>query len=82
MAGIRTQGARQKLVLTTTVTDCGVDVLTGDRAHLLVQADQTSVSTASGAASGASNDGAAMIAVDAVYQQGSWHIADFDTFGV
>lgn len=81
MATVRAQGPREKLVLSTTVTDCGVDVLSGDRAHVLVYADQTSVSTAAGASSGVSNDGAAMLAVDAVLQNGTWRIADFDTLG-
>ncbi|MEY9844243.1 hypothetical protein [Streptacidiphilus sp. MAP5-3] len=81
MATVRAQGPREKLVLSTTVTDCGVDVLAGNRAHVLVYADQTSVSTAAGASNGASNDGAAMLAVDAILQNGTWRIADFDTLG-
>lgn len=77
LAAVRAQAPVQKLVLTTTVTQSGVESLTGDRARLLVFADQRNTSTA---ASAQSSYGAAMLAVDAVYQDGGWKIASIDTF--
>ncbi|WP_395570387.1 hypothetical protein [Streptomyces sp. BK79] len=43
---LRTQADRQKAVITTTVTDSAVERIDGDRARVLVYADQSSVSTA------------------------------------
>ncbi|MCK8680632.1 hypothetical protein [Streptomyces lichenis] len=77
MKQIRAQGPAQKLVLTTTVTDSGVQVLDGDRARLLVFADQVSTRTGK---DGGDTVAAAMFAVDAVRQAGTWRIARIDTF--
>ncbi|MEU4350592.1 hypothetical protein [Streptomyces sp. NPDC023838] len=77
MGPVREQGPRQKLVLTTTVTDSGVEVVDGDRARVLVFADQSSTRTGAG---GGTTVAAAMFAVDAVRQDGSWRIAALDTF--
>ncbi|MFI7320799.1 hypothetical protein [Streptomyces venezuelae] len=77
LAQVRAQGARQKLVLTTTVTQSGVEVIDGDRARILVFADQSNTSTAKG---GSATEAAAMFAVDAVRRGGSWRIANIDTF--
>ncbi|MFG2820861.1 hypothetical protein ACGFX4_15700 [Kitasatospora sp. NPDC048365] len=81
LAQVRRQAPQQKLVLTTTVTDAGVVRLDGDRARLLVFADQRNVSTAADA-TGKDNASyaAAMFAVDAVREGGRWRIAGIDTF--
>ena len=79
LAQVRAQAPKQKLVLTTTVTSTGVQTLTGDRARVLVYADQRNTSTAAG--SGGTTYAAAMFAVDAVRQGGTWKIASIDTFG-
>ncbi|MEE4544193.1 hypothetical protein V2S66_19715 [Streptomyces sp. V4-01] len=78
LAQVRAQAPAQKLVLTTTVTDSGVEAIDGDRARVLVFADQRNTSTAAG---GGSTYAAAMFAVDAVRQGGTWKIASLDTFG-
>jgi Mce-associated membrane protein len=79
LAQVRAQAPAQKLVLTTTVTDTGVETIDGDRAHVLVFADQRNTSTAKAGAG--STYAAAMFAVDAVHQDGTWKIAAIDTFG-
>ncbi|WP_018564485.1 hypothetical protein [Streptomyces sp. PsTaAH-124] len=43
---VRTRADQQKAVITTTVTDSAVERIDGDRARVLVYADQSSVSTA------------------------------------
>lgn len=73
---IRAQSSEQKLVLTTTVTDSAVMSLTGDRARLLVFADQLSTGTAEAKTSYS----AAMLAVDAIHRNGHWMISNIDTF--
>jgi Mce-associated membrane protein len=80
IAQVKAQAPAQKLVLTTTVTDTGVEMIDGDRARVLVYADQSNTSTAKGASAG-STSAAAMFAVDAVRQGGTWKIAAIDTFG-
>jgi Mce-associated membrane protein len=80
LAQVRAQAPAQKLVLTTTVTDTGVVTIDGDRARVLVFADQRNTSTAATAGAG-STYAAAMFAVDAVRQKGEWKIASIDTFG-
>ena len=75
-AVVRTQAPIQKLILTTTVTDGGVELLDGDHARLLLFADQRSTSTTSKNTSYS----AAMVAVDAVRLGGTWKIASIDTF--
>ncbi|GAA0628055.1 hypothetical protein [Streptomyces crystallinus] len=77
MGAVREQGPGQKLVLTTTVTDSGVEVVEGDRARVLVFADQSSTRTGKG---GGTTVAAAMFAVDAVRRDGTWRIAAIDTF--
>lgn len=79
LAQVRAQAPTQKLVLTTTVTDTGVDTIDGNRAHLLVFADQRNTSTAKAGAG--STYAPAMFAVDAVRTGGTWKIAAIDTFG-
>lgn len=75
-AVVRTQAPIQKLILTTTVTDGGVELLDGNHARLLLFADQRSTSTTSKNTSYS----AAMVAVDAVRLGGTWKIASIDTF--
>ncbi|REE97816.1 hypothetical protein [Thermomonospora umbrina] len=76
-AEVRRAAPEQKLVLTTTVTDSAVTSLQGDRARLLVFADQRNTRTTDGKTS---YDGA-MLAVDAVHEGGRWKISNIDTFG-
>jgi Mce-associated membrane protein len=81
LAQVRAQAPAQKLVLTTTVTDTGVESLTADRARVLVFADQRNTATARSATPASTTYAAAMFAVDAVRQDGTWKIAAIDTFG-
>ncbi|MFE4603905.1 hypothetical protein ACFRKE_23975 [Kitasatospora indigofera] len=80
LAEVRAQAPVQKLVLTTTVTGGGVEAIEGDRARVLIYADQRSTSTADTATAGDSTYAAAMFAVDAVRRGGVWQIAGIDTF--
>ncbi|MGW0916589.1 hypothetical protein ACWD1Z_33400 [Streptomyces sp. NPDC002784] len=79
---IRTQADQQKAVITTTVTDSAVERIDGDRARVLVYADQSSVSTAGDKK--AEDDGTyagAMLAVDVQRRDGRWLVSGIDTFG-
>ncbi|MEV6399484.1 hypothetical protein AB0M39_32640 [Streptomyces sp. NPDC051907] len=78
LAAVRGQGPEQKLVLTTTVTESGVELIDGDRARMLVFADQSSTRTA---AKDETTYAGAMLAVDAVRADGTWRIAAIDTLG-
>lgn len=81
LAAVREQAPKQKLVLTTTVTESGVELLDGDRARVLVYADQSNTRTAAkGGKAGETSYAAAMFAVDAVREKGTWRIANIDTF--
>ncbi|MFB8120304.1 MULTISPECIES: hypothetical protein [unclassified Streptomyces] len=77
LAEVRAQAPEQKLVLTTTVTESGVEQLDGDRARLLVFADQSNTRTGK---EEETTYAAAMFAVDAVRRGGAWRIAAIDTF--
>ncbi|MYY07105.1 MULTISPECIES: hypothetical protein [unclassified Streptomyces] len=77
LAEVRAQAPKQKLVLTTTVTDSGVEMLDGDRARLLIFADQSNTRTGK---SEETTYAAAMFAVDAVRKGDSWRISSIDTF--
>ncbi|MFE9728007.1 hypothetical protein ACFYQ5_31705 [Streptomyces sp. NPDC005794] len=77
LAEVRAQAPKQKLVLTTTVTQSGVELLDGDRARLLVFADQSNTRTDK---EEETTYAAAMFAVDAVRRGDSWRIAAIDTF--
>ncbi|MEU5837229.1 hypothetical protein ABZ820_26655 [Streptomyces diacarni] len=93
LAAVRKQGREQKLVLTTTVTDSAVTALEGDRARVLLFADQHSARTGARGEHKAKADGkkadggaeddatyaGAMLAVNAVRQDGTWKIAAIDT---
>ncbi|GGV08810.1 membrane protein [Streptomyces litmocidini] len=89
-AGVLAQAARQKTVITTTVTDSAVERIDGDRARVLVYADQSSVSTAGTRRTGgkqqskAQDQGVyagAMFALDVVRRDGRWLVENIDTFG-
>ncbi len=73
---VEKQAPKEKLILTTRVTDIGVELLTGNRARLLVFANQqdTRAGTSQTSYSGA------MFAVNAVSQHGTWKIESIDTF--
>ncbi|GAA2514288.1 hypothetical protein [Streptomyces gobitricini] len=79
LAPVRARAAEQKPVLTTTVTHSGVELIDGDRARVLVYADQNHTRTAAKKAETA--HGAAMFAVEAVRKDGAWRIAVIDTLG-
>lgn len=66
----------QKLVVTTRVTNTGVEMLNGDRARLLVFANQQDTRAGTGQTSYAG----AMFAVTAFRQGGRWKIENIDTF--
>ncbi|GAA4785710.1 hypothetical protein [Streptomyces ziwulingensis] len=79
---VRTQADKEKAVITTTVTDSAVERIDGDRARVLVYADQSSVSTAGDKK--AEDDGTyagAMLALDVVHRDGHWLVSGIDTFG-
>ncbi|MFF2860581.1 hypothetical protein ACFVSX_11850 [Streptomyces rubiginosohelvolus] len=77
LADVREQAPGQKLVLTTTVTESGVEFLDGDRARLLIFADQSNTRTGKDEET---TYAAAMFAVDAVRRGDTWLIAAIDTF--
>ncbi|MFD5201129.1 hypothetical protein ACFWM7_13460 [Streptomyces sp. NPDC058375] len=77
LADVREQAPDQKLVLTTTVTGSGVEFLDGDRARLLIFADQSNTRTGKDEET---TYAAAMFAVDAVRRGDAWLIAAIDTF--
>ena len=67
----------QKLIVKTKVTNSGVELLNGDRARLLVFANQQDTRAGTGQTSYAG----AMFAVTALRQGGRWKIENIDTFG-
>ncbi|MFG3408351.1 hypothetical protein [Streptomyces sp. NPDC048142] len=77
LADVREQAPKQKLVLTTTVTGSGVEFLDGERARLLIFADQSNTRTGKDEET---TYAAAMFAVDAVRRGDTWLIAAIDTF--
>ncbi|MFD5650782.1 hypothetical protein [Streptomyces sp. NPDC127039] len=82
LADVRKRADEQKAVITTTVTESAVERIDGDRARVLVYADQSSVATTGKKA--AQDEGvyaAAMLAVDVVRRDGRWLVSALDTFG-
>lgn len=75
-APVLAQAGKQRLVLTTQVTKSGVSTMQGDHAHLLVFANERNTAVATGQTVYAG----AMLAVDATYRTGSWHITGLDSF--
>jgi Mce-associated membrane protein len=74
---VRLDAPKEKLVLTTTVTNSGVEYLIGNQARVLIFANQQDTA----GAAHKTTDAGAMFAVNAVYQGGRWKIAHIDTFG-
>ncbi len=71
-------------MITTAVTETAVERIDGDRARVLVYADQSSVATAGREAGAGQDDGvyaAATLAVDTVHRDGRWLISGLHTFG-
>lgn len=94
LADVRARADEQKAVITTTVTESAVERIDGDRARVLVYADQSSVATTgkktatdkkskAGAEAGQDEGvyAAAMLAVDVVRRDGRWRVSALDTFG-
>jgi Mce-associated membrane protein len=75
-AVVRQHAPQQRLVVTVTVTHSGVQMLTGDRARVLVFATQSDTSTATKQTATAG----AMFTVNAVRRDGSWKVENIDTF--
>jgi Mce-associated membrane protein len=73
---VRLDAPKEKLVLTTTVTNAGVEYLIGNQARVLIFANQQDTA----GAAHKTTDAGAMFAVNAVYQGGRWKIAHIDTF--
>ncbi len=73
---VERQAPAEKLVVTTKVTNIGVEFLTGDSARLLVFADQQDTR----AGTGQTSYGGAMFAVNVVLAGGRWKIENIDTF--
>lgn len=73
---VEQQATTEKLVLTTKVTNAGVELLTGGRARVLVFADQQDTR----AGTSQTSYGGAMFAVTAVRRHGRWLIENIDTF--
>jgi Mce-associated membrane protein len=73
---VRQQAPKEKLVLTTTVTNSGVEMLNGDTARLLIFANQKDT----GATKASTTEAGAMFAVTAVKQNGQWKIYNINTF--
>jgi Mce-associated membrane protein len=73
---VQQQAPAQQLVLTTTVTNTGVELLIGNRARLLVFANQRDTRTKSHQTAYAG----AMFAVTAVRAGSRWKIESVDTF--
>ncbi|MFE0367345.1 hypothetical protein [Streptomyces tendae] len=94
LSDVRARADEQKAVITTTVTESAVERIDGDRARVLVYADQSSVATTGKKAAtdkesrtdgqAAQDEGvyaAAMLAVDVVHRDGRWLVSALDTFG-
>jgi Mce-associated membrane protein len=66
----------EKLVVTTTVTNSGVELLNGDRARVLIFVNQQDTR----AGTSQTTYGGAMLAVTAIRQADRWKIENIDTF--
>jgi Mce-associated membrane protein len=73
---VEQEAPKEKLVVTTRVTNIGVELLAQGKARLLVFANQQDTMTGTGK----SSYGGAMFAVTAVSSGGSWKIENIDTF--
>ena len=72
---VEQEAPKEKLVLTTTVTNSGVERLTGSTARVLIFANQRDTS-----ASHQTTDAGAMVAINAMQVNGQWKITSIDTF--
>jgi Mce-associated membrane protein len=75
-AEVKRLAPEQKMVVTTTVTRSGVIMLDGDRAKVLLFADQTSTRTDQDQTSA----GGAQLSVNAELRDGKWKITNIDTY--
>ncbi len=66
----------EKLVVTTTVTNSGVELLNGNQARVLIFVNQQDTR----AGTSQTTYGGAMLAVTAIHQAGRWKIENIDTF--
>ncbi len=73
---VQQRAPAEKLVVTTRVVSSGVELLTGDRARLLIFANQQDTRAGTSQTSYAGT----MFAITAVRQDGSWKIESIDTF--
>ena len=73
---VQQDAPKEKLVLSTTVTNSGVEMLSGNNALLLIFADQRDT----GGSANQTTDAGAMFAVNAVRQDGTWKISNINTF--
>jgi Mce-associated membrane protein len=74
---VRLNAPKEKLVVTTTVTNSGVEYLNGGQARVLIFANQR----VTAGVTQKTTEAGAMFAVNAVYLGGRWKIAYIDTFG-
>ncbi|GAA2273825.1 membrane protein [Streptomyces ruber] len=81
LADVRERAGERKAVITTTVTESAVERIDGDRARVLVYADQSSAGTAGEREAGEGTYAGAMFAVDVVHRDGQWLVSGIDTFG-
>jgi Mce-associated membrane protein len=74
---VQQEAPAEKLVLTTTVTNSGVEFLNASTARLLIFVNQQDT----GATKASTTDAGAMFSVTAVFQGGHWKIENINTFG-
>jgi Mce-associated membrane protein len=73
---VEREAPTEKLVVTTTVTNSGVELLTGGQARVLLFVNQQDTR----AGTKQTTYGGAMLAVTAIFQAGRWKIENIDTF--
>jgi Mce-associated membrane protein len=73
---VQQEAPAEKLVVTTTVTNSGVELLSGGQARVLIFVNQQDTR----AGTSQTTYGGAMLAVTAVSQAGRWKIENIDTF--
>ncbi|MGH3157586.1 MAG: hypothetical protein ACRDNF_13535 [Streptosporangiaceae bacterium] len=74
---VQQEAPAEKLVLTTTVTNSGVEFLNSSTARLLIFVNQQDT----GATKASTTDAGAMFSVTAVFHSGRWKIENINTFG-
>lgn len=75
-AQVEKDAPKQKLVVTSTVTNAGVELLTADTARVLVFATESDRKPG-----GTPATAGAMLAVNMIRAGGTWKISGIDTFG-